>query len=393
MKIVADNKIAFVESGFGRLGEVRLLDSREISPGAVKDADVLLVRSVTKVDEALLKNSKVRFVGTATIGTDHVDQSFLESEGIGFASAPGCNANAVAEYIVAALLVLARRLGFRLAEKTLGVVGVGNVGSRVVQKAGALGMRVLQNDPPLARKTAEPRYVPLDALMAADIVTLHVPLTNVGEDATYHLFDRQRLLHMKPGSIMINTSRGAVIQTGALKQVLSQGILETCALDVWENEPNIDIELLTQASLATPHIAGYSLEGKVNATRMVYEAACSFFDLPVEWHAITELPRVDEDKIVVDSNDQLPEEILARVVQKCYAIEEDDRKLRAVLSMRLQQRMAFFEQLRSSYPLRREFLNRTVEMCPGDSVLRNRLEQIGFVVHDSDSLKSKRVTT
>ncbi|MCK4325827.1 4-phosphoerythronate dehydrogenase, partial [bacterium] len=211
MKIVADKNIPFVEEAFGKLGEVATLPGRQINSSAVKEADVLLVRTVTRVDERLLKGSRVRFVATATIGLDHVDLDYLKKKGIGFASATGCNANSVAEYIVAALLIFAQRYEFSLSGKTIGVVGVGNVGSRVVEKAGILGMNVLQNDPPLARKTGESRFRPLEELLQkSDILTLHVPLSHEGEDATYHMANEALFEKMKKGGFFINTSRGAV---------------------------------------------------------------------------------------------------------------------------------------------------------------------------------------
>jgi erythronate-4-phosphate dehydrogenase len=213
MKIIADSKIPFVQEAFADVAEVTALDTREIVPDVVREADALLVRSETTVDKSLLNGSRVRFVATATIGTDHLDTDYLQQRGIGFASAPGSNANSVGEYIVAALLVLEERCGFSLAGKTLGVVGVGNVGTIVVRYARALGLHVLQNDPPLARTTGNPAFLPLDELMDADIITIHVPLTKTGPDKTFHLFGDARIRAMKSGSILINTSRGGVVDT------------------------------------------------------------------------------------------------------------------------------------------------------------------------------------
>jgi erythronate-4-phosphate dehydrogenase len=259
MFIVADANIPFVESMYNDMAEVRLAEGHAITPQTVRDADLLIVRSVTKIGKDLLEGSKVRFVGTATSGYDHVDLQYLSSKGIRFEYAPGCNSNSVAEYITAAILVLSQRLGFDTRQTTLGVVGVGNVGSKVVRKATALGIRVLQNDPPLQRKSGSKQFVPLDALMNADIITLHVPLTSEGIDATHYLFDEKRIAAMKPNSILINSSRGPVVKTDALRNALHNGRIRTAVLDVWEKEPDIDGDVLQIAAIGTPHIAGYSV--------------------------------------------------------------------------------------------------------------------------------------
>ncbi|NQT84941.1 4-phosphoerythronate dehydrogenase, partial [bacterium] len=216
MKIVADENIPYVKEAFGSLGDVIPLPGRKIAPASVVDAEILLVRSITEVNASLLEGSRVRFVGTATIGTDHVDEEYLHSRGIAFASAPGSNANSVAEYVVAALLTTARRKNFPLKGKTIGVIGVGNCGSRVAKKAEALGMRVLLNDPPLWRQTGNKRFRPLEELFSADILTLHVPLTYEGIDATYHLVDEAFLSKLRPECILMNTSRGPVVDNLAL---------------------------------------------------------------------------------------------------------------------------------------------------------------------------------
>lgn len=381
MRIVADNKIAYVESAFGNLGELTLAQGPAMTAETVADADILLVRSVTRVDENLLRNSKVKFVGTATIGTDHIDTDFLQAKGIVLASAPGCNSTAVAEYILTALLYLAKSQDFALTEKRLAVVGVGNVGSKVARLAKILGMKVLLNDPPLARRTGNPDYLPLDEVMHADILTLHVPLTREGEDATYHLFDDKRMSKMKSGCILLNTSRGSVVETGALKAAIVNGQLAACVLDVWEHEPDIDIELLKLTTLGTPHIAGYSLEGKVNATAMIYRAVCEFLNIEPQWNPTTASSTFEQNEIVVDPGAKDWDDILSEIVNRCYAIEEDDKKLRAMLSMPADGRSAYFEQLRAGYPLRREFSNTTVSLRTGNHEVENLLAQIGFQVN------------
>lgn len=372
MLIIADSKIPNAEIEFRQFGDVRTLPTSEINNENINDAEVLLVRSETRVDEALLDGSGVRFVGTATIGIDHVEVDFLERRGIAFASCPGSNANSVAEYVLAALLELSARFQLPLAGKTLGIVGHGNTGRRTAKKAEALGMRVLLNDPPLARATNEPRYLPLDALMDADFLSLHVPLTKTGDDATFHLFDAQRLEKMKQGSILINTSRGAVVETKALKNALKSNHLRGCVLDVWEGEPNIDVEMVRLATIGTPHIAGYSYDGKLNATAMLVNALSRFLHAP---------PRsagyAAEQRIQLNIKRSAP---IASAVKRCYDILADDKKLRRSLDMLTHERANYFRHLRACYPQRREFQNYLIEKQSCDQTSAMILQSIGFLV-------------
>ncbi|MFZ1082651.1 MAG: 4-phosphoerythronate dehydrogenase [Candidatus Kryptoniota bacterium] len=300
MKIVADQKIPYIDLAFDTFGALVKLESGAIDNTMVRDADALIVRSETRVDEKLLTGSKLSFVGTATIGTDHVDTDFLDRNGINFSSAPGCNANAVVQYIFSALFAIAKEKDFALRGKTLGVVGVGNVGSKIVRVAKALGMSVLENDPPLARSTGDSRFVSLDELNQADIITLHVPLTNHGSDPTFHLFNEKRISKMKSGAILINSSRGPVVETTAMEKALAGGKLSVGVLDVWEDEPNIESELLSLCAIGTPHIAGYSIDGKVNATRMIYQAFCEHFNFPQTWDANGIVPSPKNPVITID---------------------------------------------------------------------------------------------
>jgi len=277
MKIVADENIPFVTECFSSIGDVEVVLGREITPDVVADADALLVRSVTRVDSSLLAGSKVRFVGTATIGLDHVDVDFLREKNIGFASAPGSNANSAAEYVIAALLEIGRKHKISLEDKSIGVIGVGNVGSKVAKKAAALGMKVYLNDPPLKRQSGDPKYLQIEELFDCDFITLHTPLTFDGIDKTFHLADERFFESLKVGCVFINTSRGGVVESSALKAAIETGSLKAVVLDVWENEPNIDTELLQMVDIGTPHIAGYSLDGKVAGMIMIYKAACEYF--------------------------------------------------------------------------------------------------------------------
>ncbi len=377
MKLLIDKNIPFAEKAFGTIGEVSAMDTGALTRERARDADVLVVRTETKVDRSLLEGSTVKFVGTATIGTDHVDLTYLASRGIAFASAPGCNSNAVKEYVTAALLELASRNGMTLAGRTIGVVGVGNVGSKIVRVAEALCMRVLQNDPPLARLAEKSKFVTLEEVLASDIVTLHVPLTRSGADATYHLMDRERLTRMKAHAIFINTSRGPITATDALKEAVREKGLRT-VLDVWEHEPALDGGLLELSALATPHIAGYSLEGKVNATRMIREAVCRHFWNRTAWDPGEELPASPITEITVAPDALGAQEILRRVVLECYDITADDTALRRTLTLPEGERPEHFRALRSSYAHRREFSNVTVQLPEHHAGLENTFLSLGF---------------
>ncbi len=387
MKIVADQRIPYLDQAFGTFGTLVKLESGAVDNVTVRDADALIVRSETRVDEKLLAGSNVSFVGTATIGTDHVDAGFLSQHGIEFASAPGSNANAVVQYVFAALFAVAKKRGFGLWGKTIGVVGVGNVGSRVVRVAKAIGMNVLENDPPLARAAGDSRFVPLDELSQADIITLHVPLTKSGSDPTFHLFDEKRIFKMKSGAILVNSSRGGVTETGALKKALTSGALPDCVLDVWEHEPNIDLELVPLSAIATPHIAGYSIDGKVNATKMVYTAFCNHFKYPQTWDTNHVISPPKNPLIAVDGDLSDHEAAVATALRHCYEIERDDEALRKITSVPTADRGLFFKKLRGNYILRHELSNYTVDLQRENSSLSEMLKSFGFKIRYQESGK------
>ncbi|HUU26510.1 MAG TPA: 4-phosphoerythronate dehydrogenase, partial [archaeon] len=380
MNILADENMPLAREAFSNLGEVRLLPGREISPESVADCDILAVRSVTLVDQHLLEGSRVRFVGTATIGTDHVDTGYLSGAGVGFASAPGCNAVSVAEYVTAALFVLAAGGGFELREKSLGIIGVGNVGSRVSARAEALGMRVVWNDPPLYDQTGDPRYRSLDEALEADIITFHAPLEKAGPYPTYHMADAGLIKRLRPGAILLNTSRGGVMDSTALEEGLASGRVEACVLDVWENEPDISLSLLSAAAIGTPHIAGYSLDGKVRGTQMIYEAACRYFGLDPVWDPSGLLPEPERARIRLEGSLPDAQELAAEAVVAAYPILADDSKLREIINIPEEKRGAYFDSLRKNYPVRREFSSRTVELAQGLSPLAPVLKELGFKV-------------
>ena len=274
MKIVADENIAYAKHFFAELGELVLMAGRSITTADVRDADVLLVRSVTLVNRALLAGSAVKFVGSCTIGTDHVDQNYLTEAGIHFAFAPGCNAQAVVEYVWAAL----QGLAVDVTAARVGVVGCGNVGGRLLRALHNKKVNAVGNDPFLS--PADFPLVDLDVVMQCDVICLHTPLTKTGTHPTFHLFDQSRINQLKAGAVLLNAGRGAVIDNAALLQRLEQQQDLQVVLDVWENEPAIDGNLLAQVAIGTPHIAGYSAEGKLRGTEMVYEALCAFLQQP-----------------------------------------------------------------------------------------------------------------
>jgi erythronate-4-phosphate dehydrogenase len=378
MRIIADAKIPHAVAEFTQFGDVLVLPTKAITREAIRDADAILIRSETKVTASLLEGTRVRFVGTATIGTDHVDLEYLQRHNIAFASCPGSNANSVAEYVLAALLELGAMFDVSLRGKTLGIVGHGNTGSRTARKAEALGMRVLLNDPPLARTTGDPKYLSLDALMEADIISLHVPLTRTGEDATYHLFDERRLSAMKRGATLINTSRGAVVESESLKRLLKAGHLHACVLDVWENEPMIDCELLELTTIGTPHIAGYSHDGKLNATRMLQEALSKFCGVPFD--ASAQRQPDAKNRIVLPAGEPDAEKLLRHAVRACYDIRKDDQELRKMLTLPADERDDYFRHLRASYPVRREFHNFVLDGQALDLPTANLFRAMGFCV-------------
>jgi erythronate-4-phosphate dehydrogenase len=382
--IVVNKHTPYVVQALEEIGNVTALGTHEITRDAIRDADILIVRSETKVNRDLLEGSRVKFVGTVTIGTDHVDEEYLTEKGIAFVSAPGSNSNSVSEYITAALLDLARTYHFNLNEKTIGIVGVGNVGSKVWRKAEALGMRVLLNDPPLERQGSSYPLHSLDELMDADFVTVHVPLTRLGPDATYHLFDEKRIHDMKRNAVLINTSRGAVVETEALKGALLEKHLAGAVLDVWEGEPSIHASLLDLVTLGSPHIAGYSLDGKLNALQMNYDALCRFLSLPLERDIHALAPDPGWPDIKIDMVNVSGEQALHEIVKKCYDIRQDDRLLRQLVSVPEIERGKYFQKLRAEYRLRREFFNFTVSLPRRAKELSDAIRLLGFNVRNEE---------
>ena len=373
MKIVADDKIPFLKGVLEPFADVIYLPGKQIDRKSLKDADALLTRTRTKCNSSLLKGTAVKFIGTATIGYDHIDTEFCRKNDITWTNAPGCNSSSVQQYIAAALLRISGKFKYKLKNKTIGIVGVGNVGSKVEKLARILEMNVLLNDPPRARKEGENGFVSLDQLLIeSDIVTAHVPLNLTGEDKTYHLFDEKSFGMMRRGTWFINSSRGEVIDTAALKNAVDSGKLMGTVADVWENEPDIDLELLGKAYLSTPHIAGYSTDGKANGTSMAINSLCKFFNLPLNnWYPDT-VPDPAVPVILLDCKGKTDEDVLREAVLHTYNIDDD--------SIRLKQSPAEFEKQRGDYPLRREFPAYTVIVKGGTRNTRMMLKGMGFKV-------------
>ena len=378
MKIVADANIPFVKECFSSIGEVTTIGGREMTPWNVADADILLVRSITPVGVDLLAGSKVRFVGTATIGFDHIDLGFLESNNIGFASAPGSNANSAAEYVIAGLLDIGQKYALDLEGRSIGIIGVGNVGSRVAKKCTAMGMDVYLNDPPLKRQTGDAKYLPLEKLYDCDFITFHTPLAFEGRDKTYHLADEKFFKSLKHRCVFVNASRGGVVDSSSLKSAIKSGRLRAVALDVWENEPDIDIELLKMIDIGTPHIAGYSLDGKIAGLIMIYQAACEYFSLEPKYDMEDFLPEPSVSEFKVNQNVTNEQDALLSAVQKIYRIDKDDARLRRVLDKPAEDRGKYFDGLRKNYHVRREFQNTSVILKNRNSKLAGKLVGIGF---------------
>ena len=370
MKILVDENMPYARELFSRLGEVKAVPGRPIPTEALTDADALMVRSVTKVNEALLGDKAIKFVGTATAGTDHVDQAWLEQAGIGFSAAPGCNAIAVVEYVFSALLMLAERDGFALADRTVGIVGVGNVGGRLQKRLEALGIKTLLCDPPRADNGEEGDFRSLDELAAqADVLTFHTPLYKDGPYKSLHLADEALIASLKPGAILINACRGPVVDNAALLKCLNAGQQLSVVLDVWEPEPDLNLALLDKVDLGTSHIAGYTLEGKARGTTQVFEAYSQFIGQPQEVALSSLLPAPEFGRISLHG--PLDQPTLKRLVHLVYDVRRDDAPLRKVAGI-----PGEFDKLRKNYLERREWSSLAVECDDADAAAL--LQKLGF---------------
>lgn len=378
MKIVADRAIPFLRHYFAPFGDIIALDGSAMGTAHLRAADILLVRTVTRVNADLLAGSSVRFVGTPTSGIDHLDTAFLDRTGIAWAAAPGCNARSVAEYVLSALLVVTESAGRELRGLRAGIIGCGHVGSAVARLLAAAGVACVLNDPPLAVTTGDPAYRPLAEALDADIVTLHVPLARSSPHATAGMVDTAFLAALRPDAILVNTSRGDVVQEAALLAALRARPGLRAVLDVWQGEPDLNPELLAEADVATPHIAGYSTDGRLRASARIAAALASFLGA----QAGAGEPRLPDAGVpavrVAPGTD--PDTALQLAVLSSYDVRSDAIVLRRLAAADGDTRRRGFLDARNNYPLRREFPAHTVVMARAGAGSHGMLQALGFAV-------------
>ncbi len=373
MKFIIDDKIPYIKGALEPFGEVVYLPGAKTTPEVVNDADAIVTRTRTICNEQLLKGSSVKFIATATIGYDHIDADYCAGAGIEWTNAPGCNSKSVEQYVLSALLVLAEKKGFELKEKTIGLVGVGQVGSKVAKVCELLGMQVLLNDPPRERKEGPEQFVSFQQIISkSDIISFHVPLTMHGEDATFQMADTLFFNALERQPIIINSCRGEVVDTFAAETAIQRGQISALVLDSWEREPNIDRNLLQLVDLGTPHIAGYSKDGKANGTTMSVQAVSRFFKLGIDDWQPQGVDVPEQTILQLDGLNRTEEEILREAVLFTYDIREDDKRLR--------ENPNDFEKLRGDYPVRREFPVFTIQYENISKETLEKLQKLGFKI-------------
>lgn len=373
MKIIIDDKIPYIRGAFEDVAEVIYLPGSKTTAEIAKNADAIVTRTRTICNEKLLAGSSVKFIATATIGYDHIDTDYCDAAGIKWTNAPGCNSKSVEQYIASALMVLAETKKLQLKDLCIGIVGVGNVGSKVAKICEIFGMKVLLNDPPRERAEGSDKFVSLETIKnEADIISLHVPLNIKGEDATFHMGNESFFSALKKRPVLINSCRGEVIETDAVKKALKTKQLSSFVCDCWENEPDLDLELLEMTEIATPHIAGYSKDGKAKGTLMSVLAISDFFGLGLNnWQPSgVELPT--NPIIEIDGEGMNEQEVFSKAILHTYDIRHDDKLLR--LSPE------HFEQQRGDYPTRREFPAFTIRTQRVEEKTLEKLELLGFNV-------------
>lgn len=378
MKIVVDENMPLVRQLFASFGDIVALPGRQMTAADIQDADVLLVRSVTSVNAALLAQAhQLKFIGTATIGTDHVDQSYVAERGIPFFSAPGCNKISVGEFVISALLILAERRQITLAGLSLGIIGAGNTGTAVAERAAALGMQVRLHDP-FKQMAGDPReFCSYETALACDVISFHVPMTKSGPHPTFHMLDAARINALSSSQLIVNASRGAVWDNQAMLARQQSADPLTLIMDVWEHEPDVLLPLVPHTQLATPHIAGYSLEGKYRGTYMLYQAFCQVFGYPCSLELHNLLPESDISEVTIHGS--LTEARIRKLVHLVYDVRRDDARFRQRIGP-----AGAFDLMRKQYPERREWSSLTVRTDDADS--SRLLSQLGFtVLHDSVS--------
>jgi erythronate-4-phosphate dehydrogenase len=378
LKIVADNKIPFLQGVLEPHADILYLPGKEITRDWVRDADAIIIRTRTRCDKELLENTKVRFIATATIGFDHIDADYCASHKITWTNAPGCNSSSVEQYMLSALMALSIKKNIKLKNKTIGIIGVGHVGSRVERVARLMEMKVLLNDPPRERNENLSHFVSLERIMKeSDFISFHVPLLTSGRDKTFHMGGHHFFNILDKKVHLLNTSRGEVIDEKALKTAIKSGKLASVVLDVWENEPSIDTELAEMVDIATPHIAGYSLDGKAKGTSMSIQALSRYFDLGLDDWKPGNIPAPTESKIMVDGTGKDKQEVVSEAVLKTYSILEDDDRFRRSVGS--------FEEQREHYPNRREYAAYTLQIVKDISEATSVLAQLGFKICENQN--------
>jgi erythronate-4-phosphate dehydrogenase len=372
MKIYYEDSMPYATEFFSELGECEVFSHKMINADMLADADVLLVRSTTKVNQQLLANNKrLQFVATATAGTDHVDQNYLADQNIPFISAGGCNAVAVAEYVLSAMLVMGKRLNWQLANKTVGIVGAGHVGTALARVLTVLGISHKLCDPPLADAGDDREFVTMNDIMQCDVITLHVPWVKDGPYPTQDLFNKTRLAALSDNQLLINACRGEVINNQAALELFEQGTSLNLVLDVWENEPGINLDLIPHTALATAHIAGHTIEGKARGTEMLYLALCKHLGIQAHKKLSDYLPSAESSTIQINDKQDFWQ-ILHQLVLNVYNIETDDQYFRANMHGAEQ-----FRYIRKHYPIRREFS--AIALNTGNFSDSKAIYRIGFL--------------
>ncbi len=383
MKILADANIVDVSALYEKHGDLRLMSGREIKAADVADVDALLVRSITKVNEALLAGSKVQFVATATSGTDHFDWPYLNQHGIAAVSAPGSNANAVVEFCLASFAELIARGKLALAGKTVGIVGYGNVGSRLYKALSSLGLQCKVCDPFVAQHGGDIQFCSLDEVLTCSIISLHTPLTTTGPHPTYHMLDARRIEALPPGTLLVNAGRGELLDGTALRRRLARAADLTTIIDCWENEPTIDQELLALVDIGTPHIAGYSIEAKRSASARNYAAFLKHFGLNEGVQDSAGLEAVEVMQVAASSA-SAPLALLAAVLREVFGVRDIDAALRAAHAG---SSAAVFDRIRKEISQRREFAHFQLSLqrwsdAQRTPVLLRQLRALGFKLQE-----------
>lgn len=377
-KIVIDDAVPYAEEIFSHLGEVKCIPGKAIDRQSVKNADAVIIRSRTQINQKLLNDTSVTFVGSTVVGLDHIDQPYLEQQGIEFYSAQGCNANSVSEYVITCLVNLAQSHGFELCDRSLGIIGVGHVGRLLEQKAKVLGMTVLLNDPPRQESEGQKEFVTLDEALQADIISFHTPLTYDGDHPTHHLLNQKNFHHITSDTILVNAARGGIIDESLWAQTPTLANV----IDCWENEPNINPKLYQVADIATPHIAGHALEAKIKGSAMVYQALCEFWGVKPKDTWKSNLPERPE---IIRPTDTLSfQTMLFNILKQCYRPEEDDAALRESTQKKdsannIDNVYKKFEYYRRHYPIHREWTEHRL-YSTNNATFDQGLSALGFKV-------------